>query len=211
MTSRIVIGGVAAAAVIAGTTGAVALASPSSPPTPRPTASSASSVDPNLARIAAQLGVTSDRLLQALPKAKMAAAADGSLTGNAAARALAADLGVSLAQAQRALQELAGTGSPHSDAKSAAPMPPDAGLNALAARLHVSVARAAEVLNALDRMANPGHGVDPASPEFAALAHSLGKTPTQLAQILREWKESLRSTMPQSPSAQPATPSASAS
>ena len=211
MTSRVVIGGVAAAAVIAGTTGAVALASPSSAPTPKPTASSATAVDPNLARIAAQLGVTSDRLLQALPKVKVAAAADGSLTGNAAARALAADLGVSVAQAQRALQEFAGTGSPHSGGKSAAPMPPDAGLNALAARLHVSAARAAEVLNALGRMANPGHGVDPASPEFAALARSLGKTPDQLAQILRDWKESLRSTMPQSPSAQPPTPSASAS
>ena len=44
MTSRVVIGGVAAAAVIAGTTGAVALASPSSAPTPKPTASSAIAV-----------------------------------------------------------------------------------------------------------------------------------------------------------------------
>jgi hypothetical protein len=56
-------------------------------------------------------------------------------------------------------------------------------------------------------MANPGHGVDPASPAFAALARSLGKTPAQLNQILREWKMALRSTLPQSPSAQPATPS----
>ncbi len=211
MTSRVVIGGVAAAAVIAGTTGAVALASPSSPPTPKPTASSATAVDPNLARIAAQLGVSTDRLLQALPKVKVAAAADGSLTGNAAARALAADLGVSVAQAQRALQEFAATGSPGSGAKSATRQPPDAGLNALAARLHVSTARAAAVLSALDRMANPGHGIDPASPAFAALAHSLGKTPAQLVQILDGWKQSLRSTLPQSPSAEPATPSPGAS
>ena len=211
MTSRVVIGGVAAAAVIAGTTGAVALASPSSAPTPKPTASSPIAVDPNLARIAAQLGVSTDRLLQALPKVKMAAAADGSLTGDAAARALAADLGVSVAQAQRALAEFAGTGSAGSGAKSATRLPADAGLNALAARLHVSTARATEVLDALDRMANPGHGIDPASPAFAALAHSLGKTPAQLAQILREWKEGLRSTMPQSPSPQTATPSPSAS
>jgi hypothetical protein len=90
-------------------------------------------------------------------------------------------------------------------------MPPDAALPSLATRLHVSTARAAEVLDALDRMANPGHGVDPASPEFAALAHSLGKTPAQLAQVLREWKEALRSTLPQSPSPQPPTPSPSAS
>src|SRR5262245_7914731 len=181
MTSRVVIGGIAAAAVIAGSTSAVALAGPSSSPTAKPTASSGSTVDPNIARIASQLGVSADRLLQALPKAKMAAAAAGSMTSDAAARALAADLGVSLAQAQRALQEFAGAGSPRSDAKSGAPMPPGAGLDALAARLHVSTTGAAEVLNALDRMANPGHGIDPASPAFAALAHSLGKTPAQLA------------------------------
>ena len=211
MTSRVVIGGVAAAAVIAGTTGAVALASPSSAPTPKPTASSAIAVDPTLARVAAELGVSTDRWLQALPKAKMAAAADGSLTGDAAARALAADLGVSVARAQRALQDFAGAGSPGFGAKSATALPPDAGLDALAAALHVSTARAAEVLDSLNRMANPGHGIDPASPAFAALAHSLGKTPAQLVQILDGCKRSLRSTLPQSPSAQPATPSPAAS
>jgi len=211
MTSRVVIGGIAAAAVIAGSTGAVALAGPSSSPTPKTTASAGSTVDPNVARIASQLGVSADRLLQALPKAKMAAAAAGSMTSDAAARALAADLGVSLAQAQRALAEFAGAGSPRSGAKAGTAMPPDQAVPSLAARLHVSTARAAEVLDALDRMANPGHGIDPASPAFAALAHSLGKTPAQLAQILREWKMALRSTMPQSPSAQRAKPSPSAS
>ena len=211
MTSRVVIGGIAAAAVIAGTTGAVALASPSNPPTPKSTASSSTAVDPNVDRVAAQLGVSVDRLLRALPKAKVAAAAGGSMTDDAAARALATDLGVSLAQAQRALRDLVGAPGPGSGAKSAAPLPPDAGLSALAARLHVSTARAAQVFDALDRMDNPGHGVDPASPEFAALAHSLGKTPAQFALILREWKESLRATMPQSRSPQPATPSPSAS
>ena len=210
MTNRVVIGGIAAAAVIAGSTSAVALAGPLSGPTPKATASSGVTVDPDIARIAGQLGVSADRLLQALPKVKMAAAADGALTGDAAARALAANLGVSLAQAQRALQEFAGTGSPPG-AKSAASISPDSVISALAARLHVSTARAAAVLAALDRMANPGHGVDPASPEFAALARSLGKTPAQLGQVLREWKEALRSTMPQSPSAQPATPSPAAS
>ena len=124
MTSRVMIGGVAAAAVIAGTTGAVALASPSSAPTPKPTASSAIAVDPTLVRVAAELGVSTDRLLQALPKVKVAATADGSLTGDAAARALAADLGVSVARAQRALQEFAGAGSPGSGAKSATALPP---------------------------------------------------------------------------------------
>jgi hypothetical protein len=213
MASRVVIGGIVAAAVIAGTTGAVAVAgpsnvlTPSSAPTPKTTAGPGIAVDPSVARIAAQLGVSADRFLQALPKAKMASAADGSLTGGAAARALAADLGVSLAQAQRALQDLVGTAAPRSSRKSDTPMPPDQALPALAARLHVSTARAAEVLDALDRMANPGHGVDPTSPAFAALAHSLGKTPGQLTQILVGWKQALRSTMPQSPSPQPATPS----
>jgi hypothetical protein len=116
-----------------------------------------------------------------------------------------------VARAQRALQEFAGAGSPGSGAKSATALPPDPGLDALAAALHVSTARAAEVLDSLNRMANPGHGIDPASRAFAALAHSLGKTPAQLVQILDGWKRSLRATLPQSPSAQPATPSPAAS
>jgi hypothetical protein len=217
MASRVVIGGIVAAAVIAGTTGAVAVAGPSNAPTPssaataKTTAGPGIAADPNVARVAAQLGVSADRLLQALPKAKMASAADGSLTGDAAARALAADLGVSPAQAQRALRELVGTAAPRSSGKSGTPMPPDQASAALAARLHVSTARAAEVLDALNRMADPGHGVDPASPAFAALAHSLGKTPAQLSQILVGWKQALRSTMPQSPSPPPATPSPAAS
>jgi hypothetical protein len=106
MTSRLVIGGIAAAAVIAGTTGAVALAGPSSAPTPKTTASPGIAADPNVARVAAQLGVSADRLLQALPKAKLATMTSGSLTGDAAGRALATDLGVSPARAQRALREL---------------------------------------------------------------------------------------------------------
>jgi hypothetical protein len=211
MTSRVAIGGIAAAAVIAGTTGAVALAGPSSAPTLKTTASPGIAADPNVARVAAQLGVSANRLLQALPKAKLAAAADGSMTGDAAARAVAADLGVSPAQAQRALRELLGAAEPGSGGKSATRLPPDAALSALALRLHVSTARAAEVLDALNRMANPGHGVDPASPAFAALARSFGKTPGQLAQILDGWKRALGSTLSQSPSPRQATPSPAAS
>jgi hypothetical protein len=211
MTSRVAIGGIAAAAVIAGTTGAVALAGPSSAPTPKTTASPGIAADPNVARVAAQLGVSANRLLQALPKAKLAAAADGSMTGDAAARAVAADLGVSPAQAQRALRELVGAAAPGSGGKSATRLPPDAALPELAVRLQVSTARAAEVLDALNRMANPGHGVDPASPAFAALARSLGKTPGQLAQILDGWKLALGSTLSQSPSPRQATPSPAAS
>jgi hypothetical protein len=211
MTGRVVIGGITAAAVIAGTTGAVAAAGPSRAPSPKTSASPGIAADPNVARVAAQLGVSANRLLQALPKAKLAAASGGSLSGDAAARAVAADLGVSPAQAQRALRELLGGMQAVSDGKSAAPLPPNAALTTLAARLHVSPDRAAQVLDALDRMANPGHGIDLASPAFAALAHSLGKTPVQLAQVLRMWKQSLGGTMPQSPSPQPAMPAPSAS
>jgi hypothetical protein len=146
-------------------------------------------------------------LLQALPKVKLAAAAGGSLTGNAGARALAADLGISPARAQRALRELFGAATTGSEPKSAASMPPDAALTALADGLHVSTARAAQVLDALNRMANPRHGVDPTSAAFAALARSLAKTPAQLVHILDAWKQALRSTLPQSPSPRPATPS----
>jgi hypothetical protein len=67
------------------------------------------------------------------------------------------------------------------------------------------------VLDALNRMANPGHGVDPTSAAFAALALSLGKMPAQLVHILDAWKQALRSTLLQSSSQRPATPSAAAS
>jgi hypothetical protein len=205
MSSRLMIGGIAAAAVIAGTTGAVALAGPSTP-SPKPLASPRSAVDPNLTRVAAQLGVSVNRLLQALPKAKLAAASGGALSDDAAARAMAEDLGVTPAQARRALQELSGAAAAPG-AKPAAPPSRDEALIALAARLNVSTARAGQVLDALDRMGSPGHGVDPASPAFAALARSLGKTPAQLTQILTAWKQGLRSTLPQSPSPRPGVPS----
>lgn len=206
MSSRLIIGGIAAAAVIAGTTGAVALAGPSSTPIPKPLANPRSAVDPNLTRVAAQLGVSVNRLLQALPKAKLAAASGGALSDDAAARAVAGDLGVTPAQARRALQELSGAAAAPG-AKPAAPPSRDEALIALAARLNVSTARAGQVLDALDRMGSPGHGVDPASPVFAALARSLGKTPAQLTQILTAWKQGLRSTLQQSPSARPGVPS----
>jgi hypothetical protein len=210
MTSRAVIGGIAAAAVIAGTTGAGALASPSSPPTPKTTVSPGIEADPNVARVAAQLGVSANRLLQALSKAKLAAATAGSLTGEEAAHSLAVELGVSPAQAQRALRELVGAAASRSGSKSATPVPPEQALPGLAARLHISTARATQVLDALNRMASSGHGIDPDSPAFAALAHNLGKTPAQLAQILIGWKQALRSTLPRSPSPQPPTPAPAA-
>lgn len=206
MSSRLMIGGIAAAAVIAGTTSAVALAGPSSTPSPKPLATPRSGVDPNLTRVAAQLGVSVNRLLQALPKAKMAAASGGSPSDDAAARAMAEDLGVTAAQARRALQELSGAAAAPG-AKPAAPPSRDEALSALAARLNVSTARAGQVLDALDRMGSPGHGVDPASPAFAALARSLGKTPAQLSQILTAWKQGLRSTLGQSPAPRPGVPS----
>jgi DNA-binding transcriptional regulator YhcF (GntR family) len=74
-------------------------------------------------------------LLQALPKAKSATMTSGSLTGDAVARALATDLGVSPAGAQRALRELFGAAARGAGAKSATDVPPDAALTALAARL----------------------------------------------------------------------------
>ena len=216
MTSRVMIGAVAAA-VIAGTIGGVAVALPSTPPRAptggaavKSSASPGIEADPNLARAAAQLGVSPDRLLRALPRAKLATTAGGSLSGDAAAAAVAAALGVSPARAQQALHTLFG-GAAVSGVKSGAPQPPDQAITALAAALHVSTARAVDVFDALDRMSNPGHGVDPASPAFAALANSLGKTPAQLVQILDGWKNALRSAMPKSPSPSPATPSPSQS
>src|SRR5947209_4343154 len=99
---RLLLGGVAAAAVIGATFSSVALAQPSAPPSPSasPTVAgkagpvSSPTVDQRLSRAAAMLGVSTDRLLHALAAAKHAVTATGSPTGDVAAAAVAADLGV---------------------------------------------------------------------------------------------------------------------
>ena len=215
MTTRMMLGGVTAAAIIAGTIGGVAVATPSGAPTPAGSAAQSKSpgsgveADPNVARAAAVLGVTPDQLMRALPAAKMAAADSGSITGSAAAAALAAALGVTPARAQQALNILIGPDASAGRLKTGTAQPPDSAIIALAAQLHVSTARAREVMDALGAMANPGHGIDPASAAFRALASSLGETPAQLIANLQAWKMGLRSTMPQSPSPSPAEPSPS--
>ena len=217
MTSRAVLGGVAAAAVIAATIGGVAVANPSSAPpstgATTPGSSKGPGVEalPNLAHAAAELGVSPDRLLHALPAAKLATREGGSISGAAAAAALAAALGVSPARAQRALLTLFGAEVPGTGIKTGTAQPPDSVIASLASQLHVSAARAGDVFDALSRMSNPGHGVDPTSPAFTALANSLGMSPAQLAQNLEAWKMSLRSTMPRSPSPSPQVPRPSAS
>ena len=218
MTSRMMLGGVTAAAIIAGTIGGVAVANPSSAPPSTGSATqskgpgSGVEADPNVARAAAVLGVTPDQLLRALPAAKIAAADSGSITGSAAAAALASALGVTPARAQQALNILIGPDASIDKVKTGQmQQPPESMISALAAQLHVSIARAAAVLDALSRLANPGHGIDPNSQAFAALASSLGETPAQLIANLHAWKQSLRSTMPQSPSPSPVAPSPSSS
>ena len=217
MTSRMMFGGVTAAAIIAGTIGGVAVANPSSAPSPTGLSThskdpkSGVEADPNVARAAAVLGVTPDQLLRALPVAKIAAANGGSITGSAAAAALAAALGVTAARAQQALIILLGPDGSSDTVKTGQAQPPESMITELATQLHISVARARQVLDALGRMANPGHGVDPTSPAFTALASSLGETPAQLIANLQAWKMALRSTMPQSPSPTPVAPSPSTS
>jgi ABC-type transporter Mla subunit MlaD len=148
--------------------------------------------------VAAQLGVTPDRLLQALGTAKQASVA-GSIDGAAAAAAVAADLHVSRSAASHALTEL--FGASHSGKPSGAP--PDQPISTLASVLGVSRARALQVFDALNRLSRPGHGVDPTSAAFARLAGSLGRTPTQLANALDRWKHELAAAQPSSPSPRP--------
>jgi len=199
---RVVASGTAVAAVAAGIVAGVALASPTAgstatngPSRPTPAASSSIALtptDPGIVAAAAQLGVSPQRLLDALPAVKQASA--GALSDDAGSAALATQLGVSRSAAQRALTVMFGSAS-HLD-KSGRQLPPDAVITSLAHALGVSTEQAQQVWDELNRLSRPGHGVDPTSTEFGALASSLGKTPQQLAHALDAWKRGLAATMP---------------
>jgi hypothetical protein len=175
---RLVIAGVLAAAAIA--VPAAALASGSSPakPTPSPGAAIKSATPSELPALAASAGISVSRLQAGLVAAKQAG-------GNSAAgiAAFAASAGVADPTAQRIVYAVFGTHVDNSLTGRAAAA-------ALASWLGVSQSAAQHALQQIGAL-SPEDGVDPTSTAFAAIAHDLGVSPTQLAAAMDGLKQSM--------------------
>jgi hypothetical protein len=173
---RLVIAGVLAAAAIA--VPAAALASGSSPakPTPSPGAAIKSATPSELPALAASAGISVSRLQAGLVAAKQAG-------GNSAAgiAAFAASAGVADPTAKRIVYAVFGTDNSLTGPAAAA---------ALASRLGVSHSAAQHGLQQIGALSRED-GVDPTSTAFAAIAHDLGVSPTQLAAAMDGVKQSM--------------------
>lgn len=139
--------------------------------------------------VAARLGVSSDRLDQALRSFKMSVrTTTGDVSLNQFYTAVARNLGVSQTRVRQAFM----AGNPGCT-KAGGPKPggikqAQAAMAAVVAReLHVSTARVAAALRSVFAA---GHA-DTGSPAFAAAARSLGVSTQQLATALMHAKESL--------------------
>lgn len=128
--------------------------------------------------LAASAGISTGRLQAGLVAAKRAG-------GNSAAgvAAFAASTGVSHATAQRIVQAVFGTQAGHS-------LTGPASTRVLATRLGVSTSAAHRALQRVGALSG-NHGVDPASPAFAAIAHDLGVSPARLIAGLGAVKQSM--------------------
>jgi hypothetical protein len=178
--NRVVCGALVAAAAIGVPSSAMAIGSgPSAPKSTTAPAAAAASKSPGLSglsALAASAGITESRLQSGLVAAKEA----GGNTTQAVTQ-FARSTGVPLATAQRIVGSVFGPQPPSLTSPSVAA--------ALAARLGVSRAAAQLALEQIAALSGV-RGVDPNSAAFAAIAHHLGVSPTQLAPAL---KQSIRS------------------
>jgi hypothetical protein len=182
---------VAAGAVVAAAIGvpgfalAHGSAGPGSKSTAAPSASALASKAaalPGLRALAASAGITENQLLSGLLAAKEA----GGETASGVA-GFARATGLSPATAQRIVHSIFGP-------QAAGPsLTGPSAVAALAARLGVSSAVARTALEQIGALAR-AHGVDPTSAAFAAIAHHMGVTPSQLAAALPYVKQALRAT-----------------
>jgi hypothetical protein len=190
---RLVMAGVITAAVIAVPAAALASASGSPSGKPAPPQASAtgaakskaghadaarSATRSQLAALAASAGISPDRLQAGLIAAKRAG---GGTTAGIAA--FAASTGASPATAQRVMQAVFG-------AQAGRTLTGAASVRVLATRLGVSTSAAHRALQRVGALSG-NHGVDPASPAFAAVAHDLGVSPAKLVAALGAVKQSM--------------------
>ena len=187
---RLAMAGVITAAVIA--IPAAALASASGTPSGKPAPPQASATgaakskaghadaaeSPMRPQLAASAGISTDRLQAGLIAAKRAGG--GTVAGIAA---FAASTGVSHATAQRIVRSVFGAQAGHS-------LTGPASVRVLATRLGVSTSAAHRALQRVGALSG-NHGIDPAGPAFAAIAHDLGVSPAKLIAGLGAVKQSM--------------------
>ncbi|MEV6104239.1 hypothetical protein AB0M28_05910 [Streptomyces sp. NPDC051940] len=155
-----------------------------------------------LAGLAQRYGVSVEALEQVLIQVKQALGENGGDRKDPALLTLVArELGISEAKAADLLSEVFGASGPEDGkgdkagkgkkgdkkGKAGPQITPARFIQALAEELDITRAQATATMHALDRLGRD-HGVDPDSPEFAAIARGLGITPERLEDALRAVK-----------------------
>lgn len=209
-TRRLAVAGVLTAAAVAVPAAALAGINPSSkaPSTPAHTTKSAATAKPKhpqgggtitnaevAARLASALGISKGAAEHALQQLQR------NVTGSQLA-AIAHELGVSPAQLNAALRQVKLSFASHGSSarpsgthqKPAAGGPRDmtalpAAAALLSSRLGVSMSAAQDALHQLGVISARDGGVESTSPQFRAIAHQLGVSPTRLDNALRAVKE----------------------
>jgi hypothetical protein len=185
--TRLIAATMAAATLTAVVGAATASAAPASPTAPAPSDGKKQAADDaTLAKVAASLHVSVKQLTTALDNLKQAVGKGADKA--AALGAFAKELGVSVAQAEKALKELSsGKGKPK-PGKDKQPGVPEEAVKLLAVELHISANRARQVFRDLEKVKGRGEDIvkDPA---FIAIAKGLRLTPEQLVAALRKVKE----------------------
>ncbi|MEU7882222.1 hypothetical protein [Microbispora bryophytorum] len=161
--------------------------------------------DADFAAIAAKLGVTTERLNAAMVAAKTSLADSADVTPEAFVSAVAANLGLPVAQVQDALGPMVAAPAPRRDDQGKrgcmnekaldgpqdSPFTTDAAAASVAAALGVDQAKAKAALAAVMALGSGSGRVDPTSKAFADIAASLGVTSDQLNAALSDLKRSL--------------------
>jgi hypothetical protein len=186
--TRLMAAAMAAAATLTVVGGAVtASAAPTSPAAAAPSdGKKPEGNDAAVVKVAAGLHVSVKQLTTALRNLKQAVGKGADMA--AAVGAFAKELGISVAQAEKALKELSGDNGKPKPGKDKEQGVPEAAVKLLAAELHISADRSRQVFRDLDKVKARGEDIvkDPA---FVAIAKGLRITPQQLLDTLRKVKQ----------------------
>ncbi|HEU5474282.1 MAG TPA: hypothetical protein VFV67_26845 [Actinophytocola sp.] len=175
----------ALAALLAGLAGATTASSASaSPPPSKPSADKQEDKDrATLAKVAASLKVSVRQLVTALDNLKKALAKG--VAKPAAVRDFAKELGISVADAEKALTVLAGEKKPGDGKGNGVPAEV---VKLLATELHISADAARQVFRDLEKVDGKGAEIV-TDPAFVAIADKLGITPQRLLDTLIKVKQ----------------------